>query len=391
MREQEKVLAFSQSEFERRHKKIREGMQLRNIECLLVVDIPNIRYISGVFVATPMSSGVLIFPLLETPNMLVMAPHTAARMEKASYIPINAVSFRKGQPGGVRIREFAPDIVSRVKELGIEKRTIGLASWRAVPAYLFEELKRELPYANFVSAGDVLLECRRTKSAEELECIRKAAQIADVGIQALVNTARPGVTEADLVAACDYAMVRAGCDRGTMLLLDSGPFEEKQGAIGDTSQSQRRLQKGDIILNELSPLYKGYNVQLCVPISVHGDVPKSFTDRMNIDNELYEFTLNELRPGRRYGEIEKRVFELAEKLAPRFYRRVWSLQANETDPGQDRLTFVEFKPGMVWINHPWTEPASGKGHEGHTIGNTVIITEGEPEVTSRWPRELVVV
>ena len=79
--------------------------------------------------------------------------------------------------------------------------------------------------------------------------MRKAAGGADAGIQAIVEAARPGITEAELVAACDYAMVRAGCERGSMLLLGTGPFDKMEGAIMDTSQSRKKVRKGDVILN----------------------------------------------------------------------------------------------------------------------------------------------
>ncbi|MBN2062342.1 MAG: aminopeptidase P family protein [Deltaproteobacteria bacterium] len=391
-----KVLKFTPQEFERRQNKIRAGMQFRNMECLVVVDRDIIQYISGAAGHTTAhkaatGSGVLIFPLVETPVLFVVSSFHAAMMQKESSIPVRGVSFRKGQPEGVRIRDYSAEIIDTIKELGIEKRTIGLASWRSVPAYLFEEIKRELPYADFISASDLMMECRRTKSAEELEFVRRAAECADAGIQALVETARPGVTEAELVAACDYAMVKAGSDRGSMLLLGAGPFEEMQGAITEVTKSRRKLKEGDIILNELSPIFEGYTAQVCVPISIGGQIPQSFKDRMNVDKALYELALNELRQGNRYGEIDKKVFEAAEKLVPGFYKRAWALQPHEIDPALDRITLEELRPGTVWVNHPWTVPASGKGYEGHTIGNTVIVTEDEPEVTSRWPCEIVVI
>jgi hypothetical protein len=46
---------------------------------------------------------------------------------------------------------------------------------------------------------------------------------------------------------------------------------------------------------------------------------------------------------------------------------------------------------MSYVIHPWTEYSSGKGLEGHTIGNTVIITGTEPEQVNKSPLDLVVV
>jgi len=49
---------------------------------------------------------------------------------------------------------------------------------------------------------------------------------------------------------------------------------------------------------------------------------------------------------------------------------------------------TEVKAGMSYVNHPWTEWASGEGFQGHTIGNTCIVTDGEPEIVHKSPLEL---
>ena len=229
----EETRSFSREEMERRHLRIREAMQLRGLACLVAVDNDIIRYIAGAAKhATPHKpgdvTGVLIFPLLGDPVLLVATSFHSQQLQKESWVPVTAVGFRKGQPEGVRIREYGLDTAERLKSAGIEGGSVGLATWRGVPAYMLEDLRREVPRASFVSAGDLIMECRRVKSSEELRLVRKAAEGADAGIQAIVEAARPGVTEAELVAACDYAMVRAGCERGSMLLLGTGPFDKGQ-------------------------------------------------------------------------------------------------------------------------------------------------------------------
>ncbi len=386
---EEKVLRFSKVEFDRRHREIRERMEIRGIDCLVIgASVPDVCYVSGV---SGFSANVyIVFPLVGEPTLLAISTFGAARTEKECAIPVRVVSYKKGKPEGVRIRDFATDIVARVKELGFEKGTIGILSMRSIPAPVYLDIRKELPHADLVDAGDILLECRRIKSQEEIESLRKAGECADKGIEAIAEAARPGVTEAELTATCDYAMALAGAERGSFILLGSGPWSERQGAIGDSSQSQRKLQKGDIILNEIAPSYDGYSVQLCVPISIGGDVPEGFKNLMRIHNAMYELAFNELRPGTTVGATEKKVFELGVSLGGDF-RRAWTLQTVEPGEAYFKLNFAKFKPGMAFVNHPWTEPSSGIGHEGHTIGNTLIVTENEPILTSRLPRELIIV
>jgi Xaa-Pro aminopeptidase len=385
------VLRFSTQEIIRRHRKIREMMQLRGIDCLIITGntgynnslAADLRYVAGLSGLAADGTYILL-PLMGEPVYLAPSPFMAARIEKQCPIPVAPVAFKKG----TRIRDYASDLVTRIKDLGLEKGTIGIVSMRVMPAGAYMDIRRDLPYANFVSAGDVLLECRMIKSSEELEFIRKAGECADKGIEAIVEAAHPGVTEAELTASCDYAMVRAGADRGPFILLGSNPWEKFQGSVGDTSQSQRKLQKGDIILTELSPSYGGYYAQLCVPISVGGNVPRSFTKLLNIDKEIYQLALEELRPGNTVAAIEEKIFKLASRRGD--FRRAWALQSVELAESFFKFD-VEIKTNMSYVIHPWTEFSSGKGLEGHTIGNTVIITGGEPEQVTRSPLDLIVV
>jgi len=386
-----KPLRFSSREYSRRYRKIRELMQLRGIDCLIITGntgyngsmAADIRYVTGL-TGLAADGTYILFPLIGEPVYLAPSPFSAARIKGECPIPVAPVAFKKG----TRIRDYGSDLVGRIKDLGLEKSTIGIVSMRSMAVGVFMDLKKELPIANFVSAGDVLLECRMIKSLEELEFIRQAGECADRGMEAIIEAAHPGVTEAELTARCDYAMIRAGVDRGPFILLGSNPWEKFQGAIGDSSQSQKKLQKGDIILTELSPSYGGYYVQLCVPISIGGKAPRAFTELLKVDKEIHQLALEELRPGNTVAAIETKIFKLA--LRKGSFRRAWALQSVELAESFFKFD-VEIKANMSYVIHPWTEFSSGKGLEGHTIGNTVIITGDRPEQVNKSPLDLIVV
>jgi Xaa-Pro dipeptidase len=370
-------------EFSRRYGKVREIMQLRGIDCLIITGntggnqsfCADIRYMTGL--AGGAAEGTyILFPLMGEPVYLSPNAFVAARLEKQCPIAVAPVSFKKG----TRIRDYACDLANRIKSLGMEKETIGMVSMRVMPAGVYMNLKRDLPDANFVSAGDVLLQCRMIKSSEELEFVRKAGACADKGMEAIIEAARPGITEAELTALCDYAMIRAGADRGPFILIGSGAWESFEGTIGDASHSQKRLQKGDIILTELSPSFRGYYSQLCVPISLGGSPPSSFTQLLNVDKEIYRYALDELRPGNSVGRIEAKLFELA--CTRGSFRRAWALQSTELAEAFFKID-TEIQANMSYVIHPWTEFSSGRGLQGHTIGNTVIVTGQEPEQVNK--------
>ena len=388
-RDEEDVLKFSSREIERRHKKIRELMQLRGIDCLLVTghtgtygaEAADIGYISGV--SQFFQGGYILFPYAEDPVFFAASPVIAVRVREVSNIAVESVVFRPG----TRIRDYATSIVEKIKKMNLEKGTLGIVSMRVMPADVYLAMKRDLPDARFVSAGEVLLESRRIKSREEMEFIRRSGRCADMGVEAIIEAAQPGVTEEELVAYCDMAMNRAGGPKGNFILLGSGPWPEMQGTIG--GGGQRRLEKGDLILNEITSCYGGYYTQLCVPVSLGSAVPEDFMKLMKIHQTMHKTALDLLRPGNWISEIEEKVAEAAASGGEDF-RRAWATQSTELAEAFFKLN-TEVKAGMSYVDHPWTEWASGKGFQGHTIGNTCLVTEGEPEIVHKSSLELRIV
>ncbi len=388
--EQEK-LTFSAQEYERRHRKIRELMQLRGIDCLVITGHnggfgsagADIRYVSGLPGAILTDGPYILFPLFGEPIGVTSSPFAAAWAQKTTSIPMKAVSFKKG----TRIRDYTTDVVARIKELDLERGTIGIVTMRVMPAYVYAGLQKELPYANLVSAGDILLESRMIKSPEEIEFMRKSGVCADAGLAAIVAAARPGITELELVALCDAAMVAAGSERGNFILLGSGSWSEMEGTI--SGGTARRLNKGDIIFTEITSNYQGYYTQLCCPISLGAKQPDSFKKFLEIEKAMYKLAYEELRPGNTVSAIDTKVAKLAASMGGDF-RRAWALQISEAAESFFKLD-TELRAGMCYVIHPWVEPRSGKGYNGHTVGNTCIVTDGKAEVVNRSAQDLRVV
>ena len=282
-------LRFSAKEFERRHRKIRELMQLRGIDCLVITGdsggfgsaAADIRYVSGLPAAVHNDGPYIVFPLSGEPVGFVGSSFAAEWSQRISPFPMKGVSFRRG----TRIRDYPTDVIARIRELDLERGTIGIVTMRVMPAYAYAAIQKDLPRANLVSAGDILLEARMIKSEEEMAFIRKSAEAADKGLEAIVQAARPGISEAELVAICDAAMIAAGSDRGNFILLGSGDWSTYEGTI--SGGTNRRLDKGDVMLTEITGNYQGYYTQLCCPIVLGPRVPDGLRQRDEIHRAMY--------------------------------------------------------------------------------------------------------
>ena len=386
LKKESKPLKFSEQEFQRRYNKIRERMQLRDFDCLIISGndsffgsyAADLVYVAG---KSAMMGAFVVFPLEGEPQIVT----TGGGIGPGGPIPTKMVPFKKGKGSGRRIRDWATGIASRIEELGLEKGRIGISDMRVMPAGVYVGLEEHLPHAKFLPAGDLLLECRRIKSPEEQEFVRMSGECADRGIEALMKAAQPGVTERELVNVIEFAMIEAGAERGNFILLSSASWEERISSMMIPGRPERKLEKGDLILNELSPNYGGYFVQQCIPVSVgvtEKDLPDTFKALFTLHKEMYERARSELQPGRTVEDVEREVAKVTSTRGN--FSRAWALQAGELAESHFRLNYAEIQPGMTWVNHPWTEPPRGEpGFRGHFLGNTFIVTEGDPEVTSK--------
>lgn len=392
------VPKFPPEEGERRHSLIREQMGFRNIDCLIIAgnsayfrgSLADIRYVSNF--AYWCDPSYVVFPFEGEPLLLIAFAGHKLYAKAISFMEVQVYNY-----GRWRI-DFAGSIIQRIKELGLQKSTIGITPMRWMSADVFLSLREQLPEAKLIDASDLIRQIRMIKSSLEMEFIRKAGECADKGFEAMLNVARPGVKGAELAAVCESAMVINGAELGSFLLLDSGSWQTKTGVLAHGA-SQKILKQGDIILNEITPSYGGYCVQLCRPISI-GTPPDDFMKLYEIHREMYYLVRDKLRSGNKLEDIEAEVAELARRKAKGRFSMAFACQSSDiADLGVYPMLIPmrgELKAGMGIVNHPFTADASVReGRTGaialHTVGDTYIVHEDRAECVSKLPLELSVV
>jgi len=390
--EEWQIPIFSEEEGKRRWGQIRELMEARDIECLVIAghtgnykgQFADIRYVSNYI--NWFDDEYCIFPLDAEPTLFVWMRQHEYWAEKVSWIPEIIAS-----PPAYWGRMYVQDMVKKIKDLGLEKARLGIVTMRVMPASTYVGLEEQLPDAEFVEAGEILRACRTIKSDEELEFVRKAGEIADIGFEAMLKAAKPGVTGYELAAECEYAMIKAGAEVGSFTLFTTKQWPDGWGFT--YGGNNRKFQKGDVILNEVTPCYGGYYVQLCRPISL-GTPPDDFLEMLEIHKGMYEISRKECRPGNTIPQIDAKAVKWA--LSKREFSSAAATFQNTDSITLARRFRGELRPGMVYMIHPWTNPPEAelrakKGHMGHLVGDTCIVTEGEAESVSRLPLELRVV
>ena len=96
---------------------------------------------------------------------------------------------------------------------------------------------------------------RAVKTPEEIELIRQACKLADIGINTAYETIQPGISELEVAAEVEYAMRKAG-SAGTAFdtIIASGA----NSAFPHGTFESRTIENGDLVVVDLGAIVQGY-------------------------------------------------------------------------------------------------------------------------------------
>jgi Xaa-Pro dipeptidase len=209
-------------------------------------------------------------------------------------------------------RAFAVPITERLKELGLERGRVGVSGLEGMVRApegvvvwgLFEAIKQQLPTADFVNATEVLQEAREIKSAEEIAFLRQAAAVAESAVTRMLEVARPGVSERKVYGAMMEAMIAGGGEIPTMILWGAG----KRPPWPHRMLTDRMLEQGDIINNEVEGRWSGYIAQAVAPCSL-GPIDATSREVFDLSVKLFHDLRGFMKPGVRFYDVQRRYVD----------------------------------------------------------------------------------
>jgi Xaa-Pro dipeptidase len=163
-------------------------------------------------------------------------------------------------------QSFLADLLSTIKEFGLTGK-VGIAGSKEMTGEIYSALAE---VAKVEPADDIIEKMYLRKTQEEISQGRTAARIADAGFEVFLEQSRPGVREWELVVEMEYAMRAVGAD-DIFILLSSGPHNVEMHEPTD-----RRMQKGDVVIGEITPIVDGLFFQLCRTVVLGQPAPIYF-------------------------------------------------------------------------------------------------------------------
>ena len=215
-------------------------------------------------------------------------------------------------PEQLYVGKTGRDVGAWLAERGLDGSRIGIIGLEpyppfyfdgAVPARTLQGMTQALPKAEFVPVYKAFFRRASVKSEEELGLVRYAAAIGEAMSETLRATARPGVSEAELVAAVTATCFAMG-GYTAEVLLGTGPEYVGWGppAWQYRSQAPRILREGDIVLSEIFALYGLMETQHQAAVAV-GDVHPDILRAADVARASYEAGVAALRAGNTFGDL----------------------------------------------------------------------------------------
>jgi Xaa-Pro dipeptidase len=230
---------------------------------------------------------------------------------------------------------------------------------------------------DWVDVGADLAQARALKDPDEIEKLRAAVALADVGQRAARQQARAGVSELEVWSALQATIEMAASGR-IPLLADvlSGPRTEQVNG----SPSNRVLQDGELLLVDLAPRYLGYWGGSCTTIGI-GEISAETRVKYQRVHDALERAIEMVRPGVVVGELDELIRR--ELGYPHHTGHGLGTTYHEIPRIVPKVT-TALEAGMVISLEPGIY---GEG-EGIRLGQIVLVTNEGCEVLSTYNLDL---
>ncbi len=364
---------LSEAFYRRKIGQIQARMDAQQLDGMLLLDVPNVIYACGFFhtpserplgLYIPKSGEVALFvPLLE--------------LENAGATWVKDIRTYFEYPGEVHPVEWMVKEAG-VKRLGVDKLTVDVYQ----------------KFGGNVVVTPLVEQMRWVKEPEEIAFIEKASTYADYCLEYVLQNAgaiiKEGGTELDILKACIGATsAKMKAEVGEIFKLGgsavvgtvhSGP----RAALPHGSPIERKPQIGEPMIAGIGASVGGYHAESGATFVIgepRGDVMRCLEAAQACD----EAAVKTLRVGNTCAQVNEaalkvlRDYGLGDAIRHRIGHGM-GLQGHEGPwlaPGDD----TSLVAGMVFSNEPGIYRPE---IDGYRIIDSMIVTEGEAKVTSRF-------
>ncbi len=334
--------AIPRTEYGERMERFQRNIREAGLDAALVhsneADFANVRYLTEYW-PTFESAGVFV-PAKGNP-VLIIGPESEAYAQGRSVIPNIAmmVEYRESadpEYPGIPVANYAQVVKTAMRGRALKK--LGLVGFSIMPLPVYFSLQREFPGVELARADDTLVSLRSIKSANEIKLMKKAYQISELAIDAILGEMRPGMTELQVIGIAQREIYKNGGEyEGHALYCFCGPGTKH--AI--SRPTHNKIKRNEIIQLNIGARVGGYSSSVGVPCSI-GKLPPRKKRLVEFGLEAHLKTLDLVQGGKEASEVVRQYEEFVEHRGFK----------------QHMLYGPCHGIGMMEVERPWIESSS---------------------------------
>lgn len=355
----------------------------KNLDAFLMTSSSSLKYLTGYFYNFEIGPSpfqlipAALFVIPEHYSGLIIADNESDQLADLDpQIKINPyVSYTYVKPLDYSAC-FCIKLLELIAENNMGKARIGVEA-DSLPYSVCESLSLNYPDIEIVDFTADLSAMRMVKDDDELQKIRSAVHLCDVGQEAVIKYAKPGMTELELFKMVMGDMELAAGKRipiMTDLIAGSRTFG------GGGNPSMNKMQEGDLILSDLTPCLNGYWGDTCSTV-ILGKPSLKQSDHFEMVKEALSVGINAIKPGIKAKTIDQLLRKQLSSVGEYSHHSGHGVGiAYHEEPRITPYNDIVLEPNMVIA----LEPGVYINNYGIRLEHMVVVTQSGCEVLSQF-------
>lgn len=350
-----------------RLKKIRELLDQKNIDAIIITNPVNRRYLSG-FDGT---AGVLLI----SHDKAYLVTDFRYIDQAAAQAPLFTIQRWKED----LYKSLAPLIEDAGWiRLGFESKHVVYSTYGEMSAKLSIEL---------IPLDQTAEKLRVIKSDAEVEILRRGAAVTDRAFEYLLSLIEPGVSEKEVALGLEIYLLQHGAEAASFrFIVASG----KRGAMPHGIASEKKMSKGELVTVDFGAIFEGYATDITRTVAI-GSIDQRGREIYDIVYKAQEKSRAAVKAGMQCSKVDAVARDIISKAGYGDYfghglGHGVGLETHE-QPVLNPHSKAILEPGMVTTVEPGIYlPDWG----GVRIEDMVCVTGNGPELLTKSTRELII-
>jgi len=380
-------LHFSNEEFKNRKSKVLESMKNENIDALLMFRQESMYWLTGYD-----TFGYVFFQSLVLNNngeiiLLTRAPDFRQAQNTSNIKDIRIWVDEDGSNPTKDLMNILNELNLKGKKIGVEYEAYGLTGRNAL------RLNKSLEnYCTVEDQSELITKLRVIKSKEEINYVRKAAELADRALDEAWKHAKAGISESKILAEMNRVIFEGGGDYpANEFIIGSG----KNALLCRYQAEKQILNNQDQLTIEWAGTFRHYHSAMFRTIPIGKANPKHFKMHEACVEALKKCE-DKLKPGNKIGEvfdIHAKTFDDLGFNKARMNACGYSLGSTFSPNWMDWPMLYtnnpyEIEPGNVFFMHMILMDSDN--NLAMNLGETYLVTESGNERLGKQKLDLVI-